>query len=576
MKKSIKHIGLTALSSLLLLTGCYDMDQYPADKVSSGSFWQDEADAKEGMMGIYSSLKKDDAFGIYYTRDCLADIGIGLNWGVYGFIEVAQGQSNSTTGLFKDIWKRMYDGIARSNTLITNIKRVNMDESLINQYTAEARFMRAFFYNELLNLYGGVPIYDETTEVDKEYDNMYKTRNTEEEVRNFILADLEYACSTLPKAWDDADKGRVTRGTAYALKGKVLLYNKQYQDAATAFEEVCNGGYGYALYPDYAGLFKPGGDESTEMIFAVQNLGGASTAYGMPVHYIANRASYGGCINCLVPSVELVDMYEYKDGRPFDWDELFPGFSTDNTVKENVFYSTFDADGKYVAEYPESVATLQKMYAERDPRMESTIILPYTTNKYKGWVNNAAKDCEMIIAPSNPSNETNGYVRNAFGHNTYLYRKFVPEYDMDGLITDRFHSPTNFPLIRYADVLLMLAECYNENGNQPKAVELINQVRQRAGIALLNSGPSYLQATGKEQVFERIKHERAIEFAAEGIRYNDLKRWGLLISMTDNQAQVDVVGKVLSTKATEEKYKLWPIPQEEIDMNENLVQNTGW
>lgn len=58
MKKSIKHIGLTALSSLLLLTGCYDMDQYPADKVSSGSFWQDEADAKEGMMGIYSSLKK--------------------------------------------------------------------------------------------------------------------------------------------------------------------------------------------------------------------------------------------------------------------------------------------------------------------------------------------------------------------------------------------------------------------------------------------------------------------------------------------------------------------------------------
>ena len=147
---------------------------------------------------------------------------------------------------------------------------------------------------------------------------------------------------------------------------------------------------------------------------------------------------------------------------------------------------------------------------------------------------------------------------------------------MNGLIADRFHSPTNFTLIRYADVLLMLAECYNENGNQAKAVELINQVRQRAGIALLNSGPAYLQATSKDQVFERIKHERAIEFAAEGIRYNDLKRWGLLISMTNNQAQVDVVGKVLSTKITEEKYKLWPIPQEEIDMNEDLVQNTGW
>ena len=131
-------------------------------------------------------------------------------------------------------------------------------------------------------------------------------------------------------------------------------------------------------------------------------------------------------------------------------------------------------------------------------------------------------------------------------------------------------------MIRYADVLLMLAECYNESGNQTKAVELINQVRERAGIALLNSGPSYLQATSKEEVFERIKRERAIEFAAEGIRYNDLKRWGLLTSITNNQAQVDVVGKVLSTKITEEKYNLWPIPQEEIDMNKELEQNPGW
>ena len=576
MKRLIKHIGLIAFSSFFLLTGCYDMEQYPADKVSSGSFWKDEADAKEGMMGVYNSLKKDASFRIYYTRDCLSDIGVGLNWGVYGFIEVAQGQSNSTTGVFKSVWQSLYDGIARANTLITNVESVDMDKNLTNQYIAEARFMRAFFYNELLNLYGGIPIYDETTEIDKEYDNMYKTRNTAEEVRNFILSDLEYACSNLPQAWGEEDKGRATSGAAYALKGKVLLYNKQYQEAINAFEEVCNGGYGYALYPDYAELFKPGGDESSEMIFAIQNLGGASTAYGMPVHYIGNRASYGGCINCLVPSVELVDMYEYKDGRPFNWDEIFPGFSTDNTIKEKVFYSTFDEAGQKVVEYPESVQTLQKMYSERDPRMESSIILPYTANLYKGWVNNAAKDCEMIIAPSNPSNETYGYVRNAYGYNTYLYRKFVPEYDMNGLIANRLHSPTNFPLIRYADVLLMLAECYNESGNQTKAVELINQVRERAGIALLNSGPSYLQATDKEEVFERIKRERAIEFAAEGIRYNDLKRWGLLTSITNNQAQVDVVGKVLSTKITEEKYNLWPIPQEEIDMNKELEQNPGW
>ena len=81
MKKSIKYIS-SVLTSLVLLSGCYDLDQYPADKVNSGSFWQDEADAQEGMMGVYAAMKKDEVFSIYYTRDCLSDIGIGLNWGL--------------------------------------------------------------------------------------------------------------------------------------------------------------------------------------------------------------------------------------------------------------------------------------------------------------------------------------------------------------------------------------------------------------------------------------------------------------------------------------------------------------
>lgn len=575
MKKSINYIS-SILISIVLLSGCYELDQYPADKVSSGSFWKDEKDAKEGIMGVYAAMKRDEAFSVYYTRDCLTDIGVGLNWGIYGFIEVAQGMSNSTTGLYKSIWQRLYDGVARSNTAIANIPSVNMSEELKNQFTAEARFMRAIFYFELLNLFGGVPLYDETTLIEKEYDNMYKLRSTEAEIREFIIGDLNYASTYLPKSWDDSNKGRATQGAAYALKGRVLLYAKQYVEAAKALEEVRNGGYGYSLHPDYAELFKPGGDESSEIIFAIQHLGGASTAYGMPVHYIANRASYGGCINCLVPSVELVDMYEYKDGRPFDWDELFPGFSTDNSVKEKVFYSTFDEKGQYVEKYPEEINKLREMYSARDPRMESSIILPYTENLYKGWVNNTPKDCEMIIAPSNPANETYGYCRNAFGHNTYLYRKFTPEYNFDGLIADRFHSPVNFPLIRYADVLLMLAECYNETSNIPGAVELINQVRQRAGIALLNSGPAYLNATTKEQVFERIQKERAIELAAEGLRFFDLKRWGLYVSKTNGQKQVDLVGGVLSTKKTEEKNMFWPIPQAERDMNPDLVQNASW
>ena len=97
----------------------------------------------------------------------------------------------------------------------------------------------------------------------------------------------------------------------------------------------------------------------------------------------------------------------------------------------------------------------------------------------------------------------------------YLWRKFVAEYDMNGAINNREDTPINFPLIRYADVLLMLAECYNQTDQQTKAVDLINQVRARVDMPGLNSGPSYLQATTKEQVFERIRHERAVELAGE-------------------------------------------------------------
>jgi SusD family. len=573
MKKYLVYLSVI-IASVLSFSGCYDLDQYPADTVTAGTFWKDDEDAVEGLMGIYNTMKKDEAFGVYYTRDCLSDIGIGLNWGVYGYIEESQGNSNASTGTYKSVWTRLYDGVARANTFLAHVKDVNIQAEVKQQYIAEAKFMRALFYNELLNLYGGVPIYDETTLIDVDFANMKEPRSSADKVRSFILADLDEAIEFLPKTRDSKSIGRASQGAAYALKGKVLLYNKQYKEAATAFEQVVNGGYGYSLNPDYAELFKPGGDESQEMIFAIQNMGGASTAYGMPVFYIGNRASYGSCINCLVPSVELVDMYDCKDGKPFRWEDFFEDYNSDPAIKDKIFKSKFDDKGKHVTEYPVYKDRLLAMYEQRDPRMKETIILPYTM--YGGWVNNGPKDCEMVIADKNPSSEYNGYVRNAFGHNTYLYRKFVPEYNMDGLITDRFNSPTNFPLIRYADVLLMLAECDNELGNQPAAVSLINQVRDRAGVAALNSGPSFLAVNTKEEVFERLKKERAVEFAAEGVRYNDLKRWGLLVELTNGQAQQDVLGNTISTKSTSSKNNLWPIPYAEREMNGLLTQNEDW
>ena len=265
-------------------------------------------------------------------------------------------------------------------------------------------------------------------------------------------------------------------------------------------------------------------------------------------------------------------MYDCIDGKPYNRDDFFKGISD-----EDLYQSQFDENGQKVVSYPPAVDKLKAMYEQRDPRMAATVILPYTT--YKGWVYNAAADCEMVLSNDGVyhSNEGNGYVRNAFNHDAYLWRKFVQEYDWGSQIADRGNSPVNWPIIRYADVLLMLAECYNQTNDQSNAVIYINQVRSRVGMPGLNSGPAWLAANSQDEVFERIKHERAVEFALEGLRFFDLRRWGELVEKTNGMKETDIMGKLIGgTKTIDEKYNLWPIPQSEIDLNDKLIQNTGW
>ncbi len=447
-----------------------------------------------------------------------------------------------------------------------------MSKELILQYKAEARFMRALYYFTLMDYYGAVPIYDESVIIEREYSEMLYPRSPVEQVRAFVLEDLDEGIKYLPEDWG-TEKGRATWGAAMALKGKVLLYNQQYEEAAACFEKVVDSKL-YELYPDYENLFKPGGDESSEMIFAIQCIGGVGQDIGIPTtFYMGSRASFGSCWNNVMPATDFVDSYELKDGRKFDWDEYFPGFKGSDDVKKEVFMATLKNGNTEVDTYPAAKQKLLDMYEDRDPRMAISIILPYTM--YKGWVNNAPMDCEFVVA--NGTNETNGFIRNNASWYSYLWRKFVAEYDIDGQINNREHTPINFALIRYADVLLMLAECYNEMGQQTDAVKCINQVRARPGVnmPLLNSGPAWLAANTKDEVFERIKHERAVELAGEGHSFSDKRRWNELETVAG--PVVDFTGREWYTKAVSARDYLWPIPTAEIDKNPNLLPNNpGW
>ena len=553
------------------MTACISLDRYPDDKLSSGTFWKSTQQADAAVAGLYTRMRNQSfAFGLQFSLDCLGNVAMGYDQ--EGIATNSRGTYTASDSWVAGKWRQLYQCVAGTNYFLQNIGKVEMDENLRKEYIAEARFLRAFFYFELTKFYGAVPLYDETVVVEESYNDMKKGRTPIDEIYEFILEDIDYAAEYLPDTRPAEFTGRVCSSAALALKGKVLLYAKEYSQAALAFEEVVNSGR-HELYPDYAKLFTPEGDSSSEMIFAIQNIGGVEKNAGMPMaKFMGTRSTKGSGWNNVMMSSDFASTYEWLDGKPFNWDEVFPGFTTDKNVKKTVFKAELTLDGKAVQKYPAEVDKLKEVWTKRDPRLNATAILPYT--EYKGWVNNAPKLCTYVVA--NGVTITNGFVQGNNNWMAYFFRKFVPEYDMGGDANSRDHTPINFPLIRYADVLLMLAECYNEVGRLNEAVDLVNKVRARAGMPGLNSGPSWLAVSDKEEMSRRIRRERGWELAGEGLSFDDYKRWGILETL--NGPVQDLLGETPYTRKVTPRDYLWPIPQVECDLNEKLKndQNIGW
>ncbi|WP_435087680.1 RagB/SusD family nutrient uptake outer membrane protein [Petrimonas sulfuriphila] len=567
----------------LTYTGCYDLDRFPQQQLSPSTFWKTETHAKQAINACYTALRNNELYNTFFGMDCLSDIGFGYD--AKGYWDISRGTWTSRTSIVLNRWKDTYDGVRRTNDVIRNVSAMDIDVEVKNEVIGEAKFLRALFYFFLMNHFGGVPIYDESVDYNAEYMNLLNPRSTLEQTREFILEDLNDAINILPAKWPQAEYGRATRGAAHALRGKVYLYNKEYAKAIVDFEEIvldpANRGYGYELYSEYADLFTQVGHRSSEMIFSIQTFSEIGNALGLPyAHYLGSNATLGTSWNNVMPSNDLVNMYEWKDGRPFNWDDFIPGFTESEEIRLKTLRATLTSDRKSVESYPEYHEELLEMYEQRDPRMQQTIILPYT--HYMGLVGGQERMTEFVYATGVAI--VNGFVvvnrYNNGTHYMYLFRKFVPRGNEGGTIPNNYRAyiPIDFPIIRYADVLLMLAECYNEEGRINDAVNYINMVRSRPSTSLpaINSGPAWLEARTKQAVFERIYQERAVEFPAEGHRYYDLKRWNLAKEVMNNRDIMDIMGGVKYTTKFEDKDYLWPIPAAEIDNNPALEQNPGW
>ena len=579
MKKIIIYLA-TMLLAAMTFTGCYDLETYPGDKVNEGTFYKTGDHAHQGLMGIYGMLRLNEAYGYQFCFDHLGDIAYG-----YNYYMMFLATYTDRDGTIQAHWQTFSDGIHRVNTFIRSVKGMGgiITDEQINEYVAEAKFLRAMFYFSLTDLFGGVPYYDESTNVNEEFMNLKQPRSSLEEVRAHILEDLDEAIKYLPVEHAASEYGRATKGAAYALRGKVYLYDKEWQSAINDFEEIVynkSNNYGYDLDDDYARVFKLyNGAKSPETVFSIQNKSGVGTEYGMQIQALMGcRGAYGSCWNNTVPSTQLVDMYEFKDGRPFNWDEIFPGYNTMTPEQRKELLSVeMDGAGAIVGLREADTAKILSAYTCRDPRLMATVIVPYS--HYMGNIGRTTNVDLIFALDHNLSGNANGgTIQNNAGWVSYLYRKFVTEGDQGGAISNRLHTPFAFPLIRFADVLLMLSEAYNEAGQLDKAVTEFNKVRTRVGMPGLNSGPEWMVVSNKEQMAERIRKERAVEFAGEGLRFSDLRRWGYEIAhkTLNNVDAVNIYGEPIYTHLFTERDMLWPIPGVERERNDALTQNPGW
>lgn len=576
----LRYIALYA-SIAAVCGGCESLDYTPGDQMSGQTFWQTEDHARQAAVGMYAAMKEPWCFGMEFTFDMCSDLADGTS----PWADVSRGDafSSNSSGV-QNHWQYLYELVHRANTVIRNVAGMPISQETIDRVTGEARFLRAMAYFRMLNCWGGVPYYDETCDINEEFAHLDAPRCTADELRGHILDDLTDAIRKLPVSWDAADLGRATKGAAYALRGKVYLFNRQWDEAVADFEEIVYNktyNYGYSLHPDYNDLFRLyNGRHSDEMIFSIQSIDGNTAGYALDiVSYFGNKSTMRLIAgNRIVPSTTLVDMYENPDGSQFDWDDVFPGFNAgDSQMRRRLMCVAIDQGSTEVTSTLDSDTTkVMDAYRLRDPRLCLNVITPYS--HYLGTdAGSSPMDKQFVLADPTKGGapmEAMAFIRNSEGWNSYFWRKWIPTGNLDGYWGEYTRTPYEFPLIRLGDVLLMLAEAYNESGATDKAVIELNKVRERVGMPGLDSGAAWLAVNGKEDMAERIRRERAFELAGEGQRYWDLKRWGLLEQSVKNAT--DIFGDLMYTRTYQERHQLWPIPLVEMERNLSLTQNPGW
>ena len=580
MKNIFKAIILTM--GVFAAIGCDDfLNRFPYDEVSSNTVYNSAQMAEAAVVGAYSNLVYD-----YVSADLDR-----INWDVFaGIIDpyydnyysnylYLNGNIQTNASIFLTYWKRLYEGVSRANEILDNIGNVpDMSAATKACRIAECKFIRAYHYYKLNALWGGVAIYEENI-APEEYN---KPRMTADQVWDFIIQDLTDCinCESLPDIYasSSSDFGRITKGAAYALRGKVYMWKEMWAEAESDLKMVSDLGY-ELLNKSYADVFKLANETCKEMVFSARMVEISSWGNAFSRSYGSWQVAGKGGNNSFYMSRQFVDSYQNADGTDFDWDAVIPGYSSMTPEQRSVYFfrdgmtdseiATMEAYGADMSKYLPNgnEARIKAAYSNRDPRLLATVITPYST--YKGGFYGTATDYTRRWPFRNDQAPQNDIKTKSNTNFYYTIRKFVVE----GLeCVNETYNPVDVPIIRYAGVLIDLAEAINMQNRPAEAVVYLNQVRSRAGVG------SYSPSISMADLKEKIKWERRWELALEEVLYFDEIRQGTVqeFRFAEGSGLAEPWGTTsYKVQWGGDAYKLWPVPSKEVEMA-GLKQNDGW
>jgi len=410
-------------------------------------------------------------------------------------------QATPTNGTLTNLWQYAYEGINRANYL-TEYKTINPAGTQVNftgkdAMYGEVYFLRAYYYFTLLKMFGGVPLF-----TDKRLDFASSgtlQRATPAAVYAQIESDLNSAIAVLPTI--QLQQGRVTKYAAQALLGKVYLYEKKYSAAAPVLQSIIDAN-AFSLVTNFDSIFMASGENGPESVFEIQ----------------------------------------YSNSSPYyQWSNPFQGQGNYMVQQVGVRQMSGTAAMPYAAGWSTDLPSvnLYNAYENGDQRRQGTLFDP------------------AAYAAANPSYNVTFEVA-PYENTGYYSQKYLPRKGQTSGQPE-LNYLNNFRTIRYAEVLLMAAEAYNQTANDAKAQQYLNQVRRRA--FMVTNASHDVTSTGAT-LYTAIINERRLELAMEGDRFFDLVRTG--------QAAT-----VLGSSFTPNKNELFPIPQQEVTVS-HLTQNPGY